>query len=171
MIIGGFTQYLTQVQQMPKKIEKQLQKIACTFIWSDKKSPVKEDMLLAPKNIGGWGLLDIQARNEAIQLMWLESYLNLGPLCVPWADYADAIMMMNIPITEKNIKPEMQKNIFLQTWKTYTRSHTSNKNPTEIKNMIDSAKKYGLWMEVHTTTKDTARQLPIWYHAQANRRI
>jgi hypothetical protein len=28
MIVGGFTQYLTQVQQMPKPIEKQLQKIA-----------------------------------------------------------------------------------------------------------------------------------------------
>jgi len=133
MIVGGFTQYLMQVQQMPKKIEKQLQKIAHTFIWSDKKSPVKEDMLLAPNNIGGQGLLDIQARNEAIQLMWLKSYLNLGPSHVPWADYADAIMMMNIPKTEKNIKPEMPKNIFLQTWKTYTGSHTNNKNPTEIK--------------------------------------
>ncbi|KAF8220178.1 hypothetical protein L208DRAFT_1159287, partial [Tricholoma matsutake] len=141
------------------------------FIWSDKKSPVKEDMLLAPKDIGGRGLLDIQARNEAIQLMWLESYLNLDSSHTPWAEYADAIMMMNIPKTEKNIKPEMRTNILLQTWKTYTGSHPNNKNPTEIKNMMDSAKKYGLQMEAHTNTKDTTRQLPIWYHAQADRRI
>jgi hypothetical protein len=88
MIAGGFTQYLTQVQQMPKKIEKQLQKIIRTFIWGDKKSPVKENMLLAPKDMGGRGLLDIHARNEAIQLMWLKSYLNLDPSRALWADYS-----------------------------------------------------------------------------------
>jgi hypothetical protein len=66
-------------------------------------------------------------------------------------------MTINTPKTEKNIKPEIQKNIFLQTWKTYTRSHPNNKNLTEIKNMIDAAKKYGLQMEVHATTKDTVR--------------
>jgi hypothetical protein len=80
-------------------------------------------------------------------------------------------MTMNIPKTEKNIKQMTRKNIFLQTWKTYTGSHLNNKNPTEIKNMIDAAKKYGLRMEVHATTKKTARQLVIWYHAQANRKI
>jgi hypothetical protein len=37
--------------------------------------------------------------------------------------------------------------------------------------MIDAAKKYGLQMEVHATTKDTVRWLPIWYHAQADRQI
>ena len=62
MIVGGFTQCLAQVQQMPKKIEKQLQKTIHTFVWGEKKSPVKEDMLLAPKDVGGRGLLDIQAR-------------------------------------------------------------------------------------------------------------
>ena len=38
---------------MPKKIEKQLQKTIRTFVWGEKKSPVKEDMLLAPKDVGG----------------------------------------------------------------------------------------------------------------------
>jgi hypothetical protein len=68
---------------MPKPIEKQL------------------------RDTGGQGLLDIQVRNEAINIMWLKSYLNLDASCVLWADYADAIMMMDIPKTEKNIKPEM----------------------------------------------------------------
>ena len=79
MIIGSFTQYLMQVQQIPKLIEAQIQKTICTFIWGDKKSPVKESMLMAPKELGGQGLLDIQARNKTIQVMWLKSYLNLGP--------------------------------------------------------------------------------------------
>lgn len=79
IIVGGFTQYLAQVQQMPKSIKKQLQKTIGTFIWGDKKSLVKEDMVLAPKELGGQGLLDIQARNEAIQLMWLKATSTLAP--------------------------------------------------------------------------------------------
>ncbi|KAF8224138.1 hypothetical protein L208DRAFT_1313025, partial [Tricholoma matsutake] len=41
IIVGGFTQYLAQVQQMPKSIKKQLQKTIGTFIWGDKKSLAK----------------------------------------------------------------------------------------------------------------------------------
>ncbi|KAF8223049.1 hypothetical protein L208DRAFT_1319029, partial [Tricholoma matsutake] len=51
-------------------------------------------------------LLDIQARNEVTQLMWLKSYLNFGPSRALWAYYADAIMILNIPKTEKNIRNE-----------------------------------------------------------------
>ena len=102
--------------------------------------------------------------------MWLKSYLNLEPSQALWADYADAILAMNTPKTEKNVKPEMWKNIFLQTWKSYTGSHWNNKNPTDLKNLIDTAKKFGLQMEVHTTDIETARLVPIWIHAQADRK-
>ncbi|KAJ3853367.1 hypothetical protein EV368DRAFT_73517 [Lentinula lateritia] len=37
MIIGGMTQYLTQVQGMPKKVEKKLEKRICQFLWGSKK--------------------------------------------------------------------------------------------------------------------------------------
>ena len=63
-------------------------------------------MILAPKELGRQGLVDIQARNEAIQLMWLKNYLNLGPSHALWAYFADAIIAMNTPKTEKNINPE-----------------------------------------------------------------
>ena len=171
MIIGSSTQYLTQVQQLPKAIEKQLQKTICTFIWGDKKSPVEEDMHLVPKDLGGRGLLDIQAQNEVIQLIWLKNYLNFSPSHALWTHYADTIIAMNIPKTEKHINPKLQKNVLLQTWKTYTRSHWNNKNPIDLKNMLDIAKKYRTQMEVLTTTQEVMRQLPIWFHAQANGRI
>ncbi|KAF8219377.1 hypothetical protein L208DRAFT_1188476, partial [Tricholoma matsutake] len=98
-------------------------------------------------------------------------YLNFGPSRALWAYYADAIMILNIPKTEKNIRNETQRNIFLQTWKTYTGNHPNNQNPIEIKNMLETTKKYGTQLEVLMTTKDITRQLPIWYHAQAERRI
>ena len=65
----------------------------------------------------------------------------------------------------------MRKNIFLQTWRTYTGGHANNKNPAEIKNMLNTAKKYGTQMEILTTTQEVAKQLPIWYHAQADKKI
>lgn len=37
--------------------------------------------------------------------------------------------------------------------------------------MMDAAKKYGTRMEILTTTKEVVKQLPIWYHAQADRKI
>lgn len=36
LVIGGMTQYLTQVQGMPPKIERKLSKRARLFMWSEK---------------------------------------------------------------------------------------------------------------------------------------
>ncbi|KAF8053962.1 hypothetical protein FPV67DRAFT_1442790, partial [Lyophyllum atratum] len=53
MMVGGMTQYLTQVQGMPKTIEQKLRKIIRKFVWNDKSSRVKEDALLMPIDSGG----------------------------------------------------------------------------------------------------------------------
>ncbi|KDQ32523.1 hypothetical protein PLEOSDRAFT_1015091, partial [Pleurotus ostreatus PC15] len=50
--VGGRTQYLTQVQGMPKPVEESLQKRIRTFVWGDKKTPVKEETLHAPLTEG-----------------------------------------------------------------------------------------------------------------------
>ncbi|KAH9941471.1 hypothetical protein B0H21DRAFT_696958, partial [Amylocystis lapponica] len=54
MIVGGMTQYLTQVQGMPKSVEERLSKRIRRYIWDEKKmSPVSMDTLLAPFSDGG----------------------------------------------------------------------------------------------------------------------
>lgn len=54
MTVGGMTQYLTKVQDMPKHIEKRLSKTIRTFIWGKKKqTPMKQETLLAPIDQGG----------------------------------------------------------------------------------------------------------------------
>ncbi|KAF8067090.1 hypothetical protein FPV67DRAFT_1354158, partial [Lyophyllum atratum] len=68
MIVGGMTQYLTQVQGMPPSIEKKLRKKVRNFIWHDKRAPVREEILFAPVEEGGRGMLDIATRNEAIEV-------------------------------------------------------------------------------------------------------
>ncbi|KAF9492425.1 hypothetical protein BDN71DRAFT_1396661, partial [Pleurotus eryngii] len=53
IVVGGRTQYLTQVQGMPTLVESILKKQVRTFVWGDKKTPVKEETLLAPRMEGG----------------------------------------------------------------------------------------------------------------------
>jgi len=78
MVIGGMTQYLAMVQGMPKDVEERIQKRIRKFIWSEKTmSPVNVETLYAPRSLGGREVLDIKSRNEAIQIMWLKSYLQL----------------------------------------------------------------------------------------------
>ncbi|KAJ3474750.1 hypothetical protein NLI96_g12277 [Meripilus lineatus] len=79
MVVGGITQYLSKVQGMPKHTEKRLIRIIKNFIWDEKKAPVSMDMITQRIERGGLGILDLQARNEAIQLTWLKAYLNLTP--------------------------------------------------------------------------------------------
>ncbi|TFY73614.1 hypothetical protein EWM64_g10399 [Hericium alpestre] len=55
----------------------------------------------------------MKAHNEAIQLMWLKSYLNLGPSCLTWAFVTD--MLINW-IAPTHINDLTKMNIFLQTW-------------------------------------------------------
>jgi hypothetical protein len=93
MVVGGMTQYLTQVQGMPSEIEKQIARRVRKYVWDDKNvSPVNEQTLYAPIEMGGRALLDISSRNEAIAVMWLRNYLVFGPNRPAWALVVDALI-------------------------------------------------------------------------------
>ncbi|KAG9220267.1 hypothetical protein CCMSSC00406_0006332 [Pleurotus cornucopiae] len=164
-VVGGRTQYLTQVQGMPTSIEELLQKQIRTFVWGEKKTPVKEETLYAPRAVGGKGLLDIRARNEAIEIMKLKSYLQLDEKRPTWTRFADGILAGNVPKSMDKIPEEVRLNCFLQSWKS-SRGKGGNKNPAELSKMLKTARKYGTRIETRGVSKDTARQMPIWYHAE-----
>jgi hypothetical protein len=72
-IVGGRTQYLTKVQGMPTYIENTIQKIIQEFIWDGENSPrIRMNTLQQLMKQGGLNLLDIRARNEAIDIMRLK---------------------------------------------------------------------------------------------------
>jgi hypothetical protein len=74
MIVEGCTQFLTQAQGMPKHIEDTLVKITRNFIWDDSTVPrIALGYLYYPIKEGGLNLLDIRARNEAIEIIWLKA--------------------------------------------------------------------------------------------------
>ena len=98
MVVGGYMQFLTQAQGMPTKIEEVLTKIIRNFMWEDNKSPrVTLEYLHYPHKEGGLNLLDIKARNEAIEIMWLKEYLNLSPLRLTWAKITDITIDVAAP--------------------------------------------------------------------------
>ncbi|KAF9781531.1 hypothetical protein BJ322DRAFT_994004, partial [Thelephora terrestris] len=69
MIIGGMTQCLAKVQGMPETALKTLDKLICNFAWSGENKPtVAMAHMSNDKDSGGRKVLDINARNEAIQL-------------------------------------------------------------------------------------------------------
>ncbi|KIJ53604.1 hypothetical protein M422DRAFT_154796 [Sphaerobolus stellatus SS14] len=76
---GGRTQYLTQVQGMPKDVENTLVKIIRGFLWGESKSPpINLETMYADTASGGKKILNIKVRNHAIELGKIKAYLNFG---------------------------------------------------------------------------------------------
>ena len=79
MIVGGMTQYLAKAQGMPNPVEQTLEKITRQFIWEGARPSVGLETLYLPVEEGGIKLLDLTSWNKAIEIMWLKSFLTLGP--------------------------------------------------------------------------------------------
>jgi len=93
MFIGGMTQFLTKAQGMPKSIESALTKMIQNFIWDDKCSPpISLEQLQCLKENGRINLLDIESRNEVIEVMWIKPYLDLSPSRPDWAFIVDLLI-------------------------------------------------------------------------------
>ena len=166
MVVGGMTQYLTQVQTMPTKVETLLAKRIRTFMWADKtQSPVNEDTLHMPIERGGQEVLDLQARNQAIDVMWLKSYLKLTPERPMWATVADAILAHLAPKNDPT-PYETKINYFLQHWATLTSCL-----PPDLQRLLKTAKQFGLRAEGRAFPRDVIRDRPIWNHNDATSQL
>jgi hypothetical protein len=118
-VVGGHTQFLTKAQGMPPHIEDALMKTLRDFIWdNDTHLRITLKYLHLPLDKGGLKLLDIRARNEAIEIMWLKEYLNLSPSHPTWATLTDILINAAAPVGTSAIATV---NTFLQTWDPPTR--------------------------------------------------
>ncbi|TFY57613.1 hypothetical protein EVJ58_g6920 [Rhodofomes roseus] len=143
---GGISQYLTVVQGMPSSVETDLVKMIRVFMWgSDSPPPIGMDTLCRPISEGGLGLLDIKARNEAINLMWIKRYLTLTPDRPKWAYAMDAILAKHVTKNTGAIDKKAQVNTFLQSW---TPAYAARSQlPRYMKEMLNIGKKYGVQLE------------------------
>ena len=159
---GGLTQFPTQVQGMPPHIESALQKVISDFIWDDGRGPrITMDLLHHPKEAGGLNILDIKARNEAIDLMWLKSYLDFSPNRQPWAAITDLIINAAAP---KITVAQARENPFLQCWNAPARGSRDVPFNDDIRRMLKAAKTHHTNLAAVKLSVRLRKELPAWYH-------
>ena len=166
IVVGGYTQFLTKAQGMPTHIETTLTKLIQEFMWEDDSSPrIALEMLQRPVEEGGLNLLDLKARNEAIEIIWLKSYLDFSPTRPAWAIVTDLIIDTTAPTS---MCDQARGNPFLQTWNIPMRGrHAENLN-NDIVRMVTAAQKYDANLAAIRLTPQLKSLLPAWYHIAAN---
>lgn len=120
MVVRGMTQYLTAAQGMPNGVCNTLARQIRNFFWAgNTHSMVAEQYLFLPTTEGGWNLLDIKSRNEAITITKIKRLTDFGPSRPAWADAAVATMIALIPQSERARGDELSMHTpFLQNiWK------------------------------------------------------
>jgi hypothetical protein len=164
---GGYSQYLAQVQGCPTHIENKIERQIREYLWDGRASKLNKETTRAPTEIGGLQVLDIGARNDAIKVIWLKRYLDSVGARPIWASYADALIAGNTPKAEEKLDPNVRDNVFLQTWHTF-RGHQRQVHPF-IRDLLSTAKEYGLRLETLEVDSETAEMMPIWLHKYASK--
>jgi hypothetical protein len=100
-------------QGMPKCIKSILIKMIRNFIWNDSNTPkIALETLYRPVEDRGLNLLDLTSRNEAIEIMWLKTYLKPSAKCPLWAMMTDILIDAAAP---RETNQKAKTNTFLQT--------------------------------------------------------
>jgi len=156
--------FLATVNGMPKETEKKMQKEMKLFLWNGKRGKVSWKEATRRRTEGGLGMPDMKARNEAIQIIWLQKYLTPGNKRPRWAFIVDRILAKNAvkkPIVDENSKISW----IMQTW--HESEASWSKIPNEIKEMLKVARKYNAGIDVINVSLKTKKEMPIWHHIAA----
>jgi hypothetical protein len=162
MFIGGKTQYLTRVQGMPKETEEILVRMRDDFLWEGKKPRIAHQTMCLPLNEGGKQILDIQARNEAIDLWNLKEFLREGDDRANWPFFVERTVINRWNMNQTANKHGSLYNIFLQNihvpqWRIKPLAY-------DIRRMFKAAKKYHLEFTALSISREIQLQMPIWNH-------
>lgn len=132
--------------------------------WDGKKAPVSLDTMSLPKDKGSIQLLDLQAQNEAIQVMWLKQYTNLRPSQHMWALVANVLIEESIAASN-HVDKEVTINTYFQSLSPMT-NNRSTLSP-DIQKMLKVGKKYHPSFAGLRIPEKVKRELPAWYHIGA----
>ena len=138
IVAGSSTQYLAQVNGMPKAVLKHILNSQREFMNNGKSSMVSRDHLMAPREKGGLGMLDLEARNEALQLVKAGQLAETDPdKRSLWASLAQHHLKDRIvkhPVVADDAKTE----VMVQNYNFSQRSH-----PKQHKDMMKCLHTYG----------------------------
>ncbi|KAJ7613859.1 hypothetical protein DFH06DRAFT_925429, partial [Mycena polygramma] len=163
----GMTQYLATVQGMPTDVEDRLDQRIRSFLWAEKTQvSVNKETVHAPAKVGGKNLLDIVARNEAIAITWLKTYLSFGPDRPLWCFVADELLAKKAVGADINVDETMRLNAYLQSWAPY--QSAAMLKSKDLANMMAVGKKYGVTLDAMAVSRKIQDRMPIWYHKFSN---
>jgi ribonuclease HI len=120
--------------------------------------------LYRPIEESGLNLLDIKARNEAIEITWLKDYLNFSPSRPTWAKITDLILKAAAPPSTSILA---RINSFLQSWNLPTKGPRHRWLNTDTVRMLKVARKYHTHLAAIRLSTHLCTQLPAWYHLRA----
>ena len=164
MVVGGYTQYLARVQGMPKEVEKLFTKKIRDLMSGGEKVPMIGLPVLHGKiECGGKKLLNIEARNQAIELMKLKSYLAIGSERPKWANVADILIAKNITAGCRVTDELSISNVFLQSWRV-NKTKAKSTLPERLHKMLRTADKFHVTFNPTVLDVGLKRELPIWHH-------
>jgi len=147
-IIRGHTQFLTKAQGMPPTIIEALNKLIKEFIWGQGSKPrIAMATLQRPINEGGLNLLDIESRNDAIEIIWLKAYLNFTASRQQWAVVTDHILFASAP---EYPAEDVRDNPYLQAWTIPLKGPRGSILNDDIRRMTKVANKYHANMDTVT---------------------
>jgi exonuclease III len=164
-VVFGVTQFKAKAQGMPKTIEQRINKAIRNFIWDGKQPTVNEETLGLPLDEGGLNMPSLQARNEAIQVMWLKAYLTLSDRRPLWAFVLDELIREKIPPNHNNDIELV--NAFLQRWNIPDAGDRVKHLPPQAREMLKTANKYGANFNAIKLSEDLQGELPAWLHLGA----
>jgi hypothetical protein len=165
MVVGGMTQYLATVQRMPKEVEAQLEKRVRKFLWAEKTSvTVNKETVYALAEMGGRDLLDIVARNEAIAITWLKTYLSFGADRPMWCFTTDEILSDKVSAIDAAVPAEVRLNTYLQSWAPKTSTRSIGR---DLSGMLNAGQKQGLEMDAIAVSREIQEAMPVWYHRKS----
>ncbi|KAJ6561751.1 hypothetical protein B0H19DRAFT_942962, partial [Mycena capillaripes] len=112
--------------------------------------------------MGGKDLLDIVARNEAIAITWLKTYLSFGPNRPLWCFVADELLAKKVPHSEDSVDETMRINTYLQSWAPY--QYSWDLGSRDLADMMKTGRKYGVTADAIAVSRKLQGDMPVWYH-------
>jgi hypothetical protein len=131
-------------------------------MWDGESPMVSLDVLQLPVHQGGKGLLDLSARNKAIELMKVKAYLNLETNKPRWAMVADELIGRDVSNTPVVVYELSKINTFLQSWAPRQKNHRVL--PKSLQQMLKVAKSFGVKLDAPTFHPTLQEEMPIWHH-------
>ncbi|KAG2004399.1 hypothetical protein CC2G_002960 [Coprinopsis cinerea AmutBmut pab1-1] len=150
---------------MPGDVVKTLDKVIDNFVYAkggaQKMNAVGIELLRALPDQGGLQLLDLQVRNEAVELMKLKAYVTEGAKRPTWAKLADEAIRRSVTNEFKRVDERYLISPFTQRWRVNLNSPNL---PSNLRRMIRTADKYNVqYLPIRVTTAHQ-RESPFWYH-------